>query len=196
MQSNCNWFFITIVVSLILTTGCHNKQQLQNQQFNQIEEEHNMQPTIRNRELFTVMGISNHISSSEQSSENYAKIWSQFERYNEQLKKISTNRKYYGVTFTAEKQNMVDYIVGMAVPEKATPIDKEMTVRQIPAAQYAIFECPIQNIGRTYQYIIRKWLPNSPYKINSQAASFEEYPPEGQENLPVCIHIPVIEKSG
>ncbi|MBN2018848.1 MAG: GyrI-like domain-containing protein [Sedimentisphaerales bacterium] len=194
MRTERNWLFIILTASFILTAGCDDKPQQQNQQPPRAEGEQSMEPAISNLEPFTVMGISNRMSISEESSADYAKIWSEFERYNEQLKKISTNGKYYGITFATEKQNIIDYVIAMAVPEKAAPLDKKLVVRLIPAAQYAVFDCPVQNIGQTKQYIITKWLPNAPYKITPQAPSFEQYPPEDQDKLPVRIHIPVTKK--
>ena len=191
-----NLFFVMVTLLFAITAGCNNQSKQQNQKQVQSKGEKNMESTIYSREAFTVMGISNRMSIAEESGADYQKIWSDFEKYNEPLKKISVDQKYYGVTFATDKQNIIDYIVGMAVPEKTSPIDKGLVVRPIPVAEYAVFECPVQNIGPTYQYIINKWLPNSPYTISPAAPSFEEYPSESQGKLPVRIHIPVSKKSG
>jgi predicted transcriptional regulator YdeE len=196
MQAECKWFFVTLAALCAITACCDNKPQRQNQKLSQTEGERSMEPTICKRHNFTVMGISNRMSISEESGENYAKIWADFERYNEPLKKISIDKKYYGVTFATDKLDLVDYVVGMAVSDKTNPLDEGLVVRPVPAAEYAVFECTVQNIGQTYQYIINKWLPASPYEISSKAASFEEYPPEGQDKFPVRIHIPVSKKAG
>jgi predicted transcriptional regulator YdeE len=185
-------FFVTLVMLCIVTAGCNNPP---NKQSGQTEGIHSMEPTICEREAFTVMGTSTRMSTNEESGDKYAKIWSEFERYNEQLKKISTNQKYYGLSFITKQQDLMDYITGMAVPDGTAPTSEALVVRTIPTAQYAVFKCPIEKIGQTYRYIFGKWLPNSPYKPNPIAPSFEEYPPEGQEKLPVCIHIPVTKKT-
>jgi predicted transcriptional regulator YdeE len=195
MRVTGNLFFVIVTALFAITAGCNNQSKQQNQKLSQTKGEKSMEPTIYNREAFAVMGISNRMSIAEESGADYKKIWSDFEKYNEPLKKISDDQKYYGVTFATDKQNIIDYVVGMAVPEKMVPIDEGLIIRQIPVAEYAVFECPVQNIGPTYQYIINKWLPNSPYKISPAAPSFEEYPPEGQGKLPVRIHIPVSKKS-
>jgi len=191
-----NLFFVMVTALCVITAGCNNLPKQQNQKLSQTKGEKNMEPTICSREAFAVMGISNRMSIAEESSADYKKIWSDFEKYNEPLKKISTDKKYYGVTFATEKQDVVDYVVGMAVPQETAPIDDGLIVRPIPVAEYAVFECPVQNIGPTYQYIINKWLPNSPYTISSVAPCFEEYPPEAQEKLPVRIHISISKKTG
>ena len=188
-------FFLMVTALYAITAGCNNQPKQQNQKLSQNKGEKNMEPTICSREAFAVMGISNRMSIAEESGADYQKIWSDFEKYNEPLKKISVDQKYYGVTFATDKQNIIDYVVGMAVPEETAPIEG-LIIRPIPATEYAVFECPVQNIGPTYQYIINEWLPNSPYTISPAAPSFEEYPSESQGKLPVRIHIPVSKKSG
>jgi AraC family transcriptional regulator len=185
-------FFAILATLCVVTAGCNNQP---NQQPDQTEGGQIMEPTICEREAFTVMGTSTTISTREESSDKYAKIWSEFERYNEQLKKISTNQKYYGLSFATKQQDFIDYVVGMAVPDETAPTGEELVVRTIPAARYAVFKCPVEKIGQTYQCIFGKWLPNSPYKISPIAPAFEEYPPEGQEKLPIYIHIPVSKKT-
>jgi AraC family transcriptional regulator len=182
--------FAILTTLLVATSGCNNQPKQANQG------EHSMEPVICEREAFTVMGTSNRIPTREESSDKYAKIWSEFERYNEQLKKISTNQKYYGLSFATKQQDLIDYVVGMAVPDGTAPMGEGLVVRTIPAAQYAVFKCPTEKIGQTYQYIFGKWLPNSPYKISPNVPAFEEYPPEGQEKLPVSIYIPISKKTG
>jgi predicted transcriptional regulator YdeE len=183
------------ILLCIIAAGCNNQPVLENQQLSRTEGKQAMEPTIRRRQAFTVMGTSARMSPSEETGENYAKIWSDFEQYNEQLKQLSIDGKYYGVTFPTHQQNLFDYVTAMAVPDGSEPIDEGLVVRTVPAAQYAIFECPVEKIGQTYQYIMGQWLPASPYRITPSAASFEEYPPEGQD-LPVCIYIPVSKKAG
>jgi len=183
------------IVLCIIAAGCNNQPVLENQQPYRAEGEQAMEPTICERQAFTIMGTSTCMSPSEETGENYAKIWSDFERYNEQLKQLSIDDKYYGVTFPTQQQNLIDYVTAMAVPDRSEPLAEGLVVRTVPAAQYAVFECPVEKIGQTYQYIMGEWLSTSAYRINPSAASFEEYPPEGQD-LPVCIYIPVSKKAG
>jgi predicted transcriptional regulator YdeE len=111
------------------------------------------------------------------------------------MKPLSIDRRYYGVSFATDQKGVTDYLAGMMVADDAKPFDKQLVVRKVPPARYAVFECSIENIGRTYQYIFSQWLPNSRYEINpAGSGSFEQYPPEGQEDLAVLIHIPISEK--
>ncbi len=185
---------ITALIALcIIAAGCGNQPTTENQSAALTEGGQDMKPTISSRESFTIMGTSCRMTPSEETGENYAKIWSDFEQYNEQLKQISTDGKYYGATFPTNQPGLIDYITAMVAPDGSEAIDEGLVVRKVPAAQYAVFECPVEQIGPTYQYIMSKWLPASPYTISPSAPSFEEYPAEGQ-NGPVCIYIPVSKK--
>ena len=182
-----------LIVLFVIATGCGNQRAVKNQLTVLTEEV--KPPTMRDRAAFTIMGTSCRMTPSEETGENYAKIWSDFEQYNEQLKQISTDKKYYGATFNTQQTGQIDYVTAMVVPDGTEPIDQGLVVRKIPAAQYTVFECPVEQIGQTYQYIMSQWLPASPYSISSNTPSFEEYPPEGQDG-PVCIYIPVTKKDG
>jgi len=185
----------TLIALCIIAAGCGEQPKVENQQTALTEGEQDMGPTLCKRKAFTLIGTSSRMSPYEETGENYAKIWSDFEQYNEQLKQISIDRKYYGATFNAQQQGLIDYITAMAVPDGTEAIDEGLVVRTIPAARYAVFECPVEQIGQTYQYIMSEWLPASSYTISSSVPSFEEYPPEAQDGL-VSIYIPVSKKSG
>jgi AraC family transcriptional regulator len=186
--------FAILTTLWVVASGCNNQPKQTNQ--SPTIGEQRMEPAICELETFTVMGTSTRMSTHEESGDKYAKIWSEFERYNEHLKKISTNQKYYGLSFATKQQDLIDYVAGMAVSDETAPMSDGLVVRKIPTAQYALFKCPVEKIGQTYQYIFGKWLPNSLYKISPIAPAFEEYPPEGQEKLPVCIYIPISKKTG
>ena len=143
---------------------------------------------------FTVMGIQIRITPAEENNEKYAAIWNEFEPYIDQIRPISTGRRCFGVDFPTDKKRVFDYLAGMAVQSGATPLDDKLIVRKVPAARYAVFKCPYQDIGRTYQEIFKNWLPNSRYEIDKGTCSFEAYPMRGRETRPVAIHIPIKNK--
>ena len=182
---------MAFIVLFVIETGCGNQPTAENKPM--VLTEGVKPPTMCDRAAFTIMGTSCRMTPSEETGENYAKIWSDFERYNEQLKQISTDKKYYGATFNTQQTGQIDYVTAMVVPEGTEAIDQGLVVRKVPAAQYAVFECPVEKIGQMYQYIMSEWLPTSPYTMSFTAPSFEEYPPEGQDD-PVCIYIPVTKK--
>jgi predicted transcriptional regulator YdeE len=150
---------------------------------------------IKEKDAFTVMGVQTRITSADEKNPNtYTKIWDAFEPYRTQLRPVSVEWRYYGVTFATDKKNVFDYLAGMPVRKDATPPDPNLVTREVPAARYAVFKCTGQDVGKTYQYIFSEWLPGSRYKIDSKACCFEQYAPREWMNRPVYIHIPIIKK--
>jgi len=153
-----------------------------------------MSYNIVERDAFTVMGTLARVTTAQENDETYAEIWKKFEPYDAQMKPISIDRRYYGVDFATGQKGVMDYLAGMMVPDEATPLDKQLVVRKVPAARYAVFPCTAQTIGQMYQYIFNQWLPSSRYEINTAACSFEQYAPKEWRNRPVFICIPVNKK--
>jgi predicted transcriptional regulator YdeE len=149
---------------------------------------------IVERESFTVMGTLTRVTSADENSENYAAIWKEFEPYIDQIRPISVGWGCYGVDFATNQKGVFDYLAGMAVQNGAVAPDPNLVTRQVPAARYAVFKCPYQNIGQTYKEIFSKWLPKSRYEIDKAACSFEIYAMRGRETRPVAIHIPIKNK--
>lgn len=150
----------------------------------------NTEPKITQRDEFLVMGTLTRIAPGTESGEQFAAIWNGFEERREQIESHSTDKKYYGVSFATSEAGRFDYVAGMAV----TPVENipdGLVVRQVPAATYAVFACPVQSIGQTYGYIFGEWRSNSRYQIDNSAPSFEQYPPAADAQSPVLIHIPV-----
>ena len=153
-----------------------------------------MQPKIINRNSFQVMGTLTRITPENENVETFGTIWQQFEAHRHLNMPRSTDQKYYGISFNTGEKGVRDYLAAMAV-KNVTATPKELVVREIPAAQYAVFECDVQKIGETYQFIFREWLPNSHYAFSELAPAFEEYPSECDDETPVLIHIPIVDKS-
>ena len=153
-----------------------------------------MEPEIRKQESFLVLGLVTRIARGSESPELFGKIWRGFEAYHQRIKPISTEPRYYGVSFPTAGPDAIDYLAGMATGENAA-IPEGLEVRTIPAADYAVFSCPVHDIGAAYSHIFGQWLPTSPFALNRELPSFEQYPPAGEEQGQVSIHIPVIRKS-
>lgn len=149
---------------------------------------------IVDRNAFTVMGIQTRVTPDEENSEKYSEIWKEFEPYIDQIRPISVGWRCYGVDFPTKREKVFDYLAGMAVQNDAAAPDPNLITRKVPAARYAIFKCPYQDIGKTYQKIFSSWLPNSRYMIDASACSFEQYSMRDREDRPVAIHIPIKSK--
>jgi predicted transcriptional regulator YdeE len=145
---------------------------------------------ITERDGFVVLGTMTRITPADENSETYGLIWKNFESYHNRIKPMSTDGAYYGVSFTTGEEGGFDYVAGMAVADvDASP--QGLVLRHIPPARFAVFECPVQSIGDTYRAIFSEWLPSSPYTLSVSAPSFEQYPPEGEKESLVRIHIPI-----
>ena len=152
-----------------------------------------MEPKILEREPFVVIGTITQLNVKEDNIGIYESIWQKFESYHSQIKPYSIDQAYYGVSFPTDKEGIIDYLAGMSI-DPNVPFNTELISRKIEAARFAVFACPVENIGIFYQSIFGQWLPNSKYDINSKVPVFEQYPPEGDRESPVHIHIPVEEK--
>lgn len=152
-----------------------------------------MEPRILSRDSFTVVGTLTRVTPESESSEKYGLIWKDFESYHNQIKPHSTDKAYYGVNFATGEEGVFDYIAGMAVPDSVI-VPEGLVIREVPAARYAVFECPVHGIVQTYPYVFTEWLPRSPYGLDGCAPVFEQYPPEGETESPVLIHIPIKER--
>jgi predicted transcriptional regulator YdeE len=139
------------------------------------------------------MGTLTRISTADESAEAYGAIWKSFEARHEEIRSLSTDQAYYGVSFATEEDGIFDYVAGMVVADVGV-VPEGLVVREVPAARCAVLECPLQSIGDTYRYAFAEWLPGSPYEFDSSAPAYERYSPEGDEGSPVRIHIPIREK--
>lgn len=151
------------------------------------------QPNIIHHERFLVMGIVTRRKPGTEHPEMVAAIWNDFETHHEKIKLHSVDSKYYGVSFSAAQDGSFDYLTGMAVGrgDEAPP---GVQTREVPAATYAVFACGVQSIGQTYGYIFGVWRSTSGYELDPAKCVFEQYPPAGETNAPVLIHIPIREK--
>lgn len=149
-----------------------------------------MEPSIVDRDAFSVMGMVTRVAPENEKNENYALIWSKFESCHEQIKIHSTDKCYYGVSIATDEEGVMDYLAGMAVGNMAS-VPEGLVLRELPAACYAVFECTVRTIGETYVYAFKEWLPASHFEFSGLAPVFEQYPPEGDGESPVLIHIPV-----
>lgn len=69
-------------------------------------------------------------------------------------------------------------------------------LREVPAAQEAVFPCTLNTIGPTWGRIYDEWLPNSGFEHGAAWAGYEVYPPEfGPQGGTLTIHVPIRKKA-
>ena len=197
MRTIRNLTVAIIVMASIMTQGCNESQKASPapQTSAKTEKAAAMNYDLKERDAFTIMGTQTRITSAdEKNPDTYTKIWDAFDQYRTQLRPISAEWRFYGVTFATNKKDAFDYIAGMSVHSDATPPDKALVTRNVPAAKYAVFKCAGQDMGKTYQYIYGEWLPKSRYNLDKNACCFEQYAPREWMNRPVYIYIPISPK--
>jgi AraC family transcriptional regulator len=150
------------------------------------------QPEIVGREGFRVMGTVTRRKPGADRPETFASIWSNFEKHHESIKCHMVDSKYYGVSFPVGPDGSFDYMAGMAV-RPVEEIPEGLEVREVPAATYAVFGCPVQSIGQTYRYIFDEWRAGAGCETDDAKPAFEEYPPATETNGTVLLHIPIRE---
>jgi len=147
-----------------------------------------MEPTFADRQPFMVMGIQERFT---QETEDFEGIWKRYMAFHDQIHPLSTDGAHYGVCFATETDEAMDYLAGMAVPA-GTPCPDGLVTRDVPAAHVAVFECTVQTIHDTYEFIHHTWIGSSSYEFDHPRPDFERYPPgTASDASPVFIHIPV-----
>ena len=148
-----------------------------------------MNPEIEHRRAFTVLGIQSKVKQGSETSELFAGVWERFEAGSEVIESLSLSKKYYGVNFPTDLEDISEYLAGMMVSDDS-PIPNGLVKRNVLGGDYAVFECPVDSIGFCYQNVFTKWLPAASVTFNPKNPVFEEYP-EKDSTLLVRIHIPV-----
>jgi predicted transcriptional regulator YdeE len=184
---------LTFFMIMIIVSGCAREIQTETPKEPLSQERSTMDPKIIKRDQFKIIGTLTRIEPQNDKTETYVSIWNQFESYRNQIRPISIDQAYYGVSFNTDKKGVFDYLAGMAVSNE-NDVQDLLVVRAIPAADYAVFQCPVQKIAETKQFIFQKWLPDSKYEFNAANPSFEQYPPADDTTSLVQIHIPIKEK--
>ena len=149
-----------------------------------------MDSDIKKKETFSVLGVQFRVDKGSETSELFAGIWERFESYGEIIESLSTEKQYFGVNFPTPNEEVTDYMAGMMVA-KDTSVPDGLVKRTVPGGDYAVFMCPVEEIGKCYLHIFTRWLPAAPVLFNSKNPVIEEYP-EKNSTGPVRIYIPVM----
>jgi predicted transcriptional regulator YdeE len=79
------------------------------------------------------------------------------------------------------------------VVDGVTEAPEGLTLRDVPASRYAVFQCTVDTISETYDRVFGEWVPSAPYarpERGSPKADFERYPPVTDSgDTPVRVHI-------
>lgn len=148
-----------------------------------------MEPDMRTAGPITVMGVQKRYESPQAA--DFEEQWTkEFMAHHDAVSAMSSNKRYYGVSYAVDEDASFDYLAGMAVGPEAE-IPEGLVVREIPLATFAVFEANMETISETWDMIFAKWLPTSGYEYDGKVPGYEEYPPDTGENSTVLICVPV-----
>jgi predicted transcriptional regulator YdeE len=148
-----------------------------------------MTPRMTTCETFSVLGVASRIARGSESPGLFGGIWRMFESRRQEIECVATQTVYLGVSFPTDDERVTEYLAGMRVAP-GTPAPEGLEARKVTGGEYAVFECPLDAIGATYQQVFTAWLPNAAVQFDAGRAPFEEYPEKTPEQ-PVRLHIPV-----
>ena len=160
-----------------------------------------MKPHFEKRGKFTIVGISGHFSK--ETTSEIPKLWCGFigrlKEINGAIPKVSYG--YCDQTEEVPEGKEFRYMAAVEVKDNET-VPKGMVAVEIPAKEYAVFthKGPIDEIGKTYDYIYGTWLPESDFEADG-CHDFEYYDERFNDQNPmdkdseVDIYVPVKTKA-
>ena len=117
-----------------------------------------MTPRMTTSGTFAVLGVASRISRGSESPELFGGIWKTFESRRQEIESVATRKVYVGVSFPTAEEGVTEYLAGMIVAA-GTPAPEGLEARTVSGGPYAVFECPVEAIGATYQHVFSVWLP-------------------------------------
>jgi len=149
-----------------------------------------MEPEIREREAFTVMGVLLRINPM---TADYHDIWSKlFGARESDIRPFVSEDAAYGLysCATADADGVIEFVAGLPVGS-VSEVPDGLVVREVPDHLEAVFECSIATLGQTWHRIFGEWLPGSGYDHDDgPTPCYERFPPGCHEGAaPVTIHV-------
>ncbi|NQT52299.1 GyrI-like domain-containing protein [bacterium] len=157
-----------------------------------------MEPRFETRGAFRVLGVEDDACNIEEADPGFHDLWmNRFMSRHDVVQPHSTDGAYYAVWFGTQGADISQgkHLAGMAVRE-GTPVPDGWVVRDVPAAEYAVFESTLADVGDATEHALLRWLPDSDYELDVPKPRFDLMPPDttGPES-PVSVWIPVCRKA-
>ena len=150
-----------------------------------------MVPTIVERDAFALIGVQTWIDPE---TADHERIFDELYRpYADKARAVACEPGFYGSYFASRGPGQVGYMVGVAAP-KDTEAPEGLVALAIPAARYARFEFPREDIGRAWDYVHGEWFPNSQEYALAMSPVFEHYPKENTTETHLAILVPIRSK--
>jgi predicted transcriptional regulator YdeE len=145
-----------------------------------------MNATIETRPAMRLIGMAERLDPMRT---DWARLWGErFEPQMEVLGPLMRGPACYGLFYDTGQPPLTEFVGAvMVAPDAEAP--SGLVAKDVPAGDYACFECTLPTIGQTWDAIFRTWLPASEYDHDPSRPCFEEFAPGCQEGTtPVRIY--------
>ncbi len=158
-----------------------------------------MEPKILRKESFKAVGMK-YLGKNENNE--ISQLWDRFVPRIPEIRHLSAamGEASFGLCYTLvdpSEPGEFSYIAALPVDQLAD-IPEGMVGVEVPAQTYAVAESHgLGEIGQTYDFLIKKWLPTSPYEAG-KGPDFELYPMEFISEDPhstFYIYYPIVPKA-
>ena len=155
-------------------------------------------PRFEKRDAFRVLGVEDAAKNMEEADPGFHDLWmNRFMSRQGEVQPHSIDGAYYAVWFGTNEADLSQgtYLAGMAISGNP-PVPDGWVIRDVPAAEYAVFESTLRDVGDATEYGLSQWLPKSDCERDFPKPRFDLMPPDttGQDS-PVLVWIPVRRKT-
>ena len=153
-----------------------------------------MKPRFVSRHAFIVVGLKYRGATD---GGQLPALWQAFNPRRSEINAALDSPESFGITHNFDHAtNEFDYFAAIAVSQKKN-IPSGMELIELPAQDYAVFDCTLQSLMETIQAIHSDWLPNSKHQ-RAPGPEFELYdenwnPDEGA--FAMSIWIPILKSN-
>lgn len=154
-------------------------------------------PRFEKRQAFQVLGVEDDAKNMEDVDPGFQDLWmNRFMSRHDEVQPHSIDGYYYAVWFGTNETDLSQgtHLAGMAISGNP-PAPDGWVIRVVPAAEYAVFDSTLRDVGNATSYALTQWLPVSEYERDLTKPRFDSMPPDtiGQDS-PVSVWIPVRRK--
>jgi predicted transcriptional regulator YdeE len=155
------------------------------------------EPRFERKGAFRVLGVEDDAYKIDEVDPGFYDLWmNRFMARADEVGAFSVDGAHYGVWFGTRGTDISvgTHLAGMAVTVDADPPDGWI-MREVPAAEYAVFETTLEDVGDAAEYALDEWLPSADYEYDGDKPRFDLMPPgtTGPAS-PVFVWIPVLTK--
>jgi predicted transcriptional regulator YdeE len=154
-----------------------------------------MEPQFRKREGFNVLGVEDEAHKIEDVDPGFRNLWmGRFMKLHDAIEPQSEDKCYYAVWLgtRGDDVRVGTHLAGMAVGAEPD-VPEGCVVRRVPAAEYAVFETTLQEVGSTTAKAFREYFPSADCNPDLDKPRFDLMPSDTIDvDSPVSVWIPVL----